>query len=140
MAALTDKKRRLCHRVVESGDTNREAYRHVYGSNNTDGSADVAVCRILKEPEVIEYLEFLRHRALERHDRNVDYFAKQFDEDRQFARENLNPSAAVQATTNAAKLYGHMVQKHDVNIGFRPGEAREYVKAMLSKYADRVSE
>lgn len=140
MGRLTEKKRRLCHRIVETGESHVAAYRAVYADNSNPNGARVRVCNLLKEPEVIEYMESLRERAREKVDRGVQELVAQFDEDRKFARENGNPSAAVTATTKTAEILGLMVKKHDVNIGFRPGEAREYVKSILSKYADRLGE
>jgi phage terminase small subunit len=80
-------------------------------------SADrTAACRLSTNANVIARVAQLKAKAAEKVIVTVADIAQQLDEDREFARELENPSAAVSASMGKAKVLGLLEDKTKVDI------------------------
>lgn len=75
-----------------------------------------AASRLSTNANVIARVAELKSKAAERTVVTVADIAQQLDEDREFARELENPSAAVSATMGKAKVLGLLEDKSKVDI------------------------
>lgn len=119
MPALRNPRReRFCHLFVKCGVATT-AYARAgytigpYHSVATNGS------RLLKNADVKARIEELRRHMTARTAVTVQSLAEELDEARALALRTEQPSAAVQASTVKAKLFGHLVDRKEVG---KPGD------------------
>ena len=130
---LSAKDEAFCRLYVER-DHATDAYNGSRPGQRNDNTARKNACILLKKPEIQARLAELRAIGAEKTGDSIATMAAQLDEDRKFARELNNPSAAVSATVAKAKLLGFYVEKKDVQIGMRPGEAQQIIAAFTERY------
>ncbi len=111
---LTPKQQTFCLAYLETGNAS-EAYRQAYDcSGSKPETVNRAAKQLLDNPKIATRLEELQSAHRQRHDITVDDICRQLDEDRAFARERGNPSAAVAATMGKAKLFGLLSERTEI--------------------------
>jgi hypothetical protein len=78
-------------------------------------SVEVEASKLLKHPEVALRLSELQKAARKRHDITVDSVTRMLIADRELARENGQPSAAVSAVMGLAKIHGLILDKAQIS-------------------------
>jgi hypothetical protein len=127
MGDLSVKHEDFCHLCVEMGNA-VDAYMRVYDCSRR--SASQASNRLMKDPRIIERIADIRGVGAEEAGFTIERMAKQLQEDRKFARENGNASAAVKASEALSKLLGFSIDR-SVNLTMRPDEARNIIDQYL---------
>lgn len=113
---LTPKQEAFAQAYVETGNAS-EAYRRAYNAENMKSTTVmVKACTTLAQYKIRVRVEELQGEALERHNMTVDSIAELLMEDRDFARENGTPAAAVTASMGLAKLYGLLADKVEHSV------------------------
>jgi hypothetical protein len=110
MGVLKNSRREKFAQAVAKGKSQVDAYR-VAGFVPNDGHA----ARMAAKPDVRERILELKERAAEKAECTVADIARQLDEDREFARELQNPSAAISATLGKAKVLGLIIDKAETS-------------------------
>lgn len=114
--SLTPKQEAFAQAYVETGNAS-EAYRRAYNAENMKPTTImVKACTTLAQDKIRARVGELQSEAMERHQITVDTIAELLMEDRDFARENETPAAAVTASMGLAKLYGLMTEKHEHTV------------------------
>ena len=72
--------------------------------------------KLLRNPEVVQAIEAGRKALAERNAFTVDRAMSQLRDDRQFAVETRNATAAVRASELMAKMAGHLVDRIDARV------------------------
>ena len=112
--SLIVKQEFFCQRYIEMGNAS-EAYRQSYNAENMNNdSIRVEANRLLNNPNVALRVNELQELHRLRHEVTVDTITRELIEDRQFAREQGQASAAISATVHKAKLHGLMAEKTEV--------------------------
>jgi phage terminase small subunit len=108
---LTIKQEAFAQFYLECGNAS-EAYRRAY---DADDMQEQTIWRkaveVLQNGKVAARLEILQAEARERHAVTIDTITKMLKEDRDLAREQGQPSAAVSAVMGLAKIHGLVVDK-----------------------------
>ena len=107
--SLTPKQARFVEEYLIDLNATAAAKRAGYSKKTARQQAARLLSNVNVECAVAE--GHARHR--ERCEVTRDSMAAQFDEDREFARENSQPGAAVSASTGMAKLFGLLTDKHE---------------------------
>lgn len=135
MTGLTPKQEAFCLAFMETGNAS-EAYRRSY---DADDMKPATVNRAAKEltdnPKIAARIDGLRSIHVERHKLTIDDLIAQLDEDRQFARAQEAPAAAISATIGKAKLLGFFTDKveHSGTISAASKEQRDAAVAAASR-------
>lgn len=135
MTGLTPKQEAFCLAFIETGNAS-EAYRRSY---DADDMKPATVNRAAKEltdnPKIAARIDGLRTIHVERHKLTIDDLIAQLDEDRQFARAQEAPAAAISATIGKAKLLGFFTDKveHSGAISVASKEQRDAAVAAASR-------
>jgi phage terminase small subunit len=135
MTGLTPKQEAFCLAFIETGNAS-EAYRRSY---DADDMKPATVNRAAKEltdnPKIAARIDGLRTIHVERHKLTIDDLIAQLDEDRQFARTQEAPAAAISATIGKAKLLGFFTDKveHSGAISVASKEQRDAAVAAASR-------
>lgn len=135
MTGLTPKQEAFCLAFIETGNAS-EAYRRSY---EADDMKPATVNRAAKEltdnPKIAARIDGLRTIHVERHKLTIDDLIAQLDEDRQFARDQEAPAAAISATIGKAKLLGFFTDKveHSGAISVASKEQRDAAVAAASR-------
>lgn len=135
MTGLTPKQEAFCLAFIETGNAS-EAYRRSY---DADDMKPATVNRAAKEltdnPKIAARIDGLRKIHVERHKLTIDDLITQLDEDRQFARAQEAPAAAISATIGKAKLLGFFTDKveHSGAISVASKEQRDAAVAAASR-------
>lgn len=117
--ALTPKQEAFCLAYIETGNAS-EAYRRAYDAENMSVDAvKVEASNLLKHPNISLTVQGMRQSHQERHNVTVDSLTRELDEDRELARENKQPSAAITAVMGKAKLHGLDVNRHEHKVDVR---------------------
>lgn len=93
---------------LAKGKTADEAYQLAGYAENRGNASTLKAKQIIKD-RVDEILGAAADEVI----CTVHDIARQLDDDRLFARENVAPSAAIAATMGKAKVLGLMVEKHE---------------------------
>jgi len=108
---LTIKQEAFAQFYLECGNAS-EAYRRAY---DADDMQEQTIWRkaveVLQNGKVAARLEILQAEARKRHAVTIDTITKMLKEDRDLAREQGQPSAAVSAVMGLAKIHGLVVDK-----------------------------
>lgn len=113
-ADITPKQDAFAQRFLELGNAS-EAYRQAYDAENMSNEAIwVEASRLLDNPKVALRVKELKALHMHRHNITVDSITEELIEDREFARQQGQASAAISATVHKAKLHGLMVEKQEV--------------------------
>lgn len=134
MGQLKGQHEQFC-RLVAEGLSATKAYAETHPGTNSLRTSSKAASNLLKKPEIAARVAELRAVGAEKVGDTIATMAAQLDEDRKFAREQNSPSAAVAATVAKAKLLGLYVEKKDVQIGMRPGEAQQIIAYYTERHA-----
>lgn len=111
---MTPKQEAFARAYVETGNAS-EAYRRAYnvGKNTKPEGIWVKASEMLKKGNVAVRIAELQEAARERCIVTVESLTRELDEDRQLAREEAMPSAAISAVLGKAKLHGLLIDKTD---------------------------
>ncbi len=114
----TRKKEAFVQAYLECGNGAEAARRAGY---SVRAAKKVASELLRHDPLVADAVEEGRKALQERNEITVDSMIRQFDEDRHFAVETQNATAAVRASELKAKLTGLLVDRRDVRMaaGFK---------------------
>lgn len=108
---LTLKQEAFARFYLECGNAS-EAYRRAYDAENMqEQTIWRKAVEVLQNGKVAARLEQLQQAARERHEITIDTITKMLKEDRELAREQGQPSAAVSAVMGLAKIHGLVVDK-----------------------------
>lgn len=105
----------ICANEHLQGKPLAECGRIAYNCQNANSAAATA-CEVLKNPKVAAYLEAQRIRLAESVKLDETGYLNLVAEDRRFAREQKNPSAAVSATALIGKVLGFVKDSKDAEI------------------------
>lgn len=135
MAVLNKNQEAFANAFVKRGNLARAWYEI---SGKTEAEVPLAQAskygsRLMAASGVEERIAEIRDMHAKEHGVTVASISAQYDEDRKFARESGNASAAVSATTGKAKLYGLLVDKKDVAVAMRPEDARAIVESFVQR-------
>lgn len=124
MAALSNTRHEQVVQLVAcEGVDWSKAWFFIYGGANINSAA--AVCSAIKnsDPRIMERYRELKGEIAEAAVFGAVEMAAQFDEDRDFARQLFNPSAAVAASGWKAKVFGLAtdVVKHGGEVRVKHG-------------------
>ena len=113
---LTVKQESFVQVYIESGSAS-EAYRQAYDVSATTKAETVwqAASRLLADRKVAARVEAMHKLAEGETLFAVEQALEEFEEARQMAMDNGQPSAAVSATTAKAKLFGMMTDRRHVD-------------------------
>lgn len=111
---MTPKQEAFARAYVETGNAS-EAYRRAYdvGEDTEPQTVWNEAYKLLKNPDVSLRVVELQEEARERCIVTVESLTKELDQDRQLARKEAMPSAAISAVLGKAKLHGLLVDKTD---------------------------
>jgi phage terminase small subunit len=113
VAVLTNAKHEKFAQALAKGKTQVDAYAAAkYAA--TGKVAEANASRLLRNAKVAARVAELLERAANRAECTVADIARQLDEDREFARNLQNPSAAISATMGKAKVLGLVVDKAEL--------------------------
>jgi phage terminase small subunit len=106
-SGLTEKQEAFALAFLETGNA-AEAYRRAYdvAHDAKDGWIYVEACQLLDHPKISLRLQGLRDQAERLSIFNLSAAMDEFEEARQLAQSEKNPSAMVAATTGKVKLFG----------------------------------
>lgn len=115
---ITQKQELFAQKYVELGEAS-SAYREAYdvGEKTKPTTIWVEAHKVLSNPKVAKRVLELQERHQKRHDVTIDSLTKELDEDRQLARDNVQPSAAISAVMGKAKLHGLGSDKVELSLG-----------------------
>jgi hypothetical protein len=114
---LTIKQEKFCQVYIETGNAS-EAYRQAYNAKNMKPETVNRKAKELLEGgrgcgKVAARIDALQTEHRKRHDVTVDNLTTEYEEARGLAKESINPSAMVSATTGKAKLHGLLIEKRE---------------------------
>lgn len=109
MPVLANARHERFAQELAKGKTADEAYQLAGYSENRGNASTLKAKQIIKD-RVDEILGAAADEVI----CTVHDIARQLDEDRQFARENVAASAAIAATMGKAKVLGLMIEKHEL--------------------------
>jgi phage terminase small subunit len=111
---VTPKQEAFARAYVETSNAS-EAYRRSYNIGSMSQRAvEVEASKLLKHPEVTLRLEQLQRKAQKRHEITLDTITEMLKADRELARQNGQPAAAVSAAMGLAKIHGLIVDKAEL--------------------------
>jgi len=113
MGVLTNPKHELFAQALAKGKTQVDAYADA-DYDAVGKIAEAAASRLLRNVKVAARVAELQKGAARRVECTVADIARQLDEDRDFARQLDNPSAAISATLGKAKVLGLIVDKAEL--------------------------
>ncbi len=114
--ALTPKQEAFCLAYIETGNAS-EAYRRAYDAGGMKGETINRNAKaLLDDNKIATRVAELKAAHAEQHEITVERIAKMLIEDREFARDNGTPAAAVSATMGLAKLGGLLTDKIDAKV------------------------
>lgn len=103
---MTEKERMYADAFLEIG-VKSEAYRRAY---NADGMTAKTIsneaCKVHGRKRIQDYIAARQKELRDRHGVTLDTITKELDAARDFAMEQRNPSAVVQAITAKARMHG----------------------------------
>jgi phage terminase small subunit len=128
LAELTPKQEAFALAYVECGNAS-EAYRRSYDVSPTAKPEGIWVnaCKLLSHTNVALRVMQLKEAHAKRHEVTVDSLTEMLKEDRELARKENEPNAAIKAVEVLAKLHGHMVEKKVVTSDNRHHHSAEPV-------------
>ncbi len=109
MPALANSRHEIFAHELAKGASQMAAFRTA-GYKPIEANA----CRLANNDKVVIRVHELKAAAAERTICTIHDIADQLDEDRRFARELENASAAISATMGKAKVLGHLSEKVDL--------------------------
>lgn len=80
--------------------------------------AKVRASRLLKDPRISRAIDAIRQRGVEEAKYDLVRLIRTFEADRDFARANKNPMAAVKASENLGRLSGFLDHRIEVNVSY----------------------
>lgn len=108
---ITPKQEAFALAYVETGNAS-EAYRRAYDAGNMKPeSINRKAKELLDNGKIAARVDALRAEHVERHKFTVDNMIAQLDQDREYARQEGSPAAAVSASMGKAKILGFMTDK-----------------------------
>ncbi len=144
---LTEKQEAFALAFLETGNA-AEAYRRAYdvAPEAKDGWLYVEACQLLDNPKIALRLKSLRDQAERLSIFNLSAAMDEFEEARQLAQAEKNPSAMVAATTGKVKLFGldkpakiEHTGKDGGAIKTEDVSAKELLRAHLNAIASRTT-
>lgn len=111
---LTPKQEKFAQKYIELGNAT-EAYYAAYDAKGSKPiTANRAAKTLLDNPKIAARLRALRELHQKRHEVTIDSITRELIDDREFARENRQASAAIAATLGKAKLHGLITDKAEL--------------------------
>ena len=124
--ALTPKQDAFALAYIETGNASG-AYRAAYSADRMKPETINREAKaLLDNPKIAARVADLRAEHSERHNITLDRIRDMLLADREFAYKCETPAAAITATVNLAKLYGHFKEAPQVNITTAPTLAQFY--------------
>lgn len=115
MQKLTVRQQKFCEEYLKDGNASR-AYREAYSASKmSDNAIGVESHRVLHSPNVSLYLAGVREKVSKKAEITLETITNMLLQDREFAQESKNASAAVSATMGLAKVTGHIVEDRKNN-------------------------
>ena len=112
--ALTPKQEAFCLAYIETGNASK-AYRLNYSFNNqSQGTINRNAKKLMDNNKIVARLGELQDAHAARHNVTVDCLTAALIADRELARANKQPGAAITATMSIAKLLGLGTNKSEV--------------------------
>ena len=116
MSKLTVKQEAFAKAYIETGNAS-EAYRRSYNAAKMKPDAiHVNASKLLANAKVALRVQELQAAHQKRHDITVDSLTEMLKEDRQLARTQGEPGAAINAVLAIAKLHGLLIDSKNVNL------------------------
>lgn len=129
---LTPKQEAFALSYVETGNAS-EAYRQAYEAGGMKPeSINRKAKELLDNGKIAARIDALRAEHVERHKFTVDNMISQLDQDREYARQEGSPAAAVSASMGKAKILGFLTDKIHHSGGT--------VDVKIVRYADMTDE
>lgn len=138
MSKLTQKQERFCLAFVEGSNATR-AYRQAYDCErmkNTTVNRNAK--REMDKSKIRARILDLQAMHRERHEINIDLITAMLLRDRQLAREEKKPDAAISAVMAIAKLHGLVTVKANLNVN--ADHKHHHTVEPLSETVDWVAE
>lgn len=130
--SLTPKQEAFCQAYVRLGD-GKAAYLEANPSVKPV-SAKITAAKWLANPNIAGRVAELREKVAERAEITIASLIEELEADRELARKEGLPAAAVKATESIAKLAGLWVEKSETTHTMRPDEARALIGQLAGKY------
>ena len=112
---LTPKQEKFAQKYIELGNAS-EAYRQSYDADNMKPvTIRRKAAELLENGKVAACVRALRDGLQKRHEVTVDSITQELVEDREFARQINQASAAIAATLGKAKLHGLITEKQETH-------------------------
>lgn len=103
---LTPKQEKFCRVFIETGNQS-EAYRQAYNTENMMAeTVTKKASELMANGHVKGRVTQLQQQVAKKFEVTVESLTKEFEEDRQLARELGQPSAAIAATNGKARIHG----------------------------------
>ena len=112
--ALNAKEKKFAENYALHGNK-RKCYLEAFPECVSNEAADASSARLLKKPEVAEYIQTMRKEALERIGEKFDYIATQLVDDIEYRNEKGQKSATwAKSMQMLQNMYGFQSMKLDV--------------------------
>ena len=136
---LTVKQEAFCHAYLETSNAS-EAYRRAYdvGATTKPEVIWVKACEVLKNGKVAVRIAELQAEHAKRHAVTIDSLTQMLREDRELARKEGEPNAAVNAVMAIAKLHGHVVERKNVQSTNQHTHVVNAVSALDGLFAEAL--
>ena len=129
------KRERFCQEFITDLSAKLAAERAGYKQPHVKGA------QLMAEDEVKARVAELQAKAAERNEITIDTMIQQIDDDRTFAREHKNPSAAVQASIAKAKISGNWTDHVQIDAGKNDAQlAADLAKLMAPMFGKQAAE
>jgi phage terminase small subunit len=117
VSKLTVKQEVFAKAYIETGNAS-EAYRRAYNVSpgTKPNTVEKRACELLKHGKVAGRIAELQAAHQKRHDITVDSLTEMLKEDRELARTQGEPGAAINAVLAIAKLHGLLIDSKNVNL------------------------
>lgn len=117
---LTIKQENFAREYVKTGNAS-EAYRQAYDAENmSDKDIGNEAYDLVHHPEVAPYIDKLKEKLSKKYEITVESITKEFEIDRNLARQANQMSAAIKATEHIAKMHGVYVEKTKQEVDLTP--------------------
>ena len=127
MTDLTPKQRAFIREYIIDRNGTQAAIRAGYSKNG----ADVAAIRLLGDARIKKILDDAQNVQAARGEISIERLTKELYEDRDLARGNGQPAAAVSALMGIAKLHGLLIDKKEIRSGPLDAKSDDELDAII---------
>ena len=145
---LTPKQEAFVQAFVETNNAS-EAYRRAYAAARMKTTTvHQRAHDVMAKPAVVARIEALRAAHRQRHEVTVDILTEMLKADRELARLEKRPDAAINAVLALAKLHGLIVDKKKVDVDANHqhhhtvepvSDSARWIEGLLGTGADRAT-